>query len=90
MTSYSIDRGFKLTLKPKTESKKNLKANLLLAKYFNVGYYLIAPLLLGVFLGLGVDHVLGTKPLFTLIFLGLGLVSTFYNLRKIIKESSTT
>lgn len=51
--------------------------------YLNLGMYLATPLLLGVFLGTYLDNRLGTKPIVTLVLIGLGLVSTFYNLYKI-------
>lgn len=46
----------------------------------NVGYYLITPLLIGVFLGLLIGH--------TLIGILLGTVGTVYNLIKILKENA--
>lgn len=70
----------------KVAKKKSPKDNFLIANYINVGYYLITPLLLGVFLGLITDNWLKTKPIFTLIFILLGTVSCFYNLFKTIRK----
>lgn len=55
--------------------------------YLNIGMYLATPLLVGVFLGTYLDNRFGTKPVITLVLLGLGLVSTFYNLYKIAKNA---
>lgn len=73
--------------KKKALAKKPLKSdNLQLANYMNMGYYLITPLLLGVFFGLVLDNLFKTKPFFVLLLIFLGLVSTFYNLWRLIKE----
>lgn len=55
-------------------------------RYFNVGYYLLIPILIGIFLGINFDKWLHTKPVFTLIFIILGAASSFYNLFKITKD----
>lgn len=89
MRDFEIDKDFKVKIsskKPKILSKNNF----LLAKYFNIGYYIVTPLLLGVFLGLVADYYLKTKPLFTALFLLLGTVSAFYNLYKIVKDGQRT
>ncbi|OGK17678.1 hypothetical protein A3D80_04505 [Candidatus Roizmanbacteria bacterium RIFCSPHIGHO2_02_FULL_40_13b] len=62
------------------------KTNLLLAKSLNIGYYLLTPLLVGVFLGLFLDNTFKTKGVFVIILIILGTVSTFYNLYKLTKE----
>ncbi|MBI3366301.1 AtpZ/AtpI family protein [Candidatus Roizmanbacteria bacterium] len=51
----------------------------------NVGYYLITPLLIGVFLGLLIDGRFHTKPIATIIGISLGSIGSFYNLSKFIK-----
>ncbi len=58
-----------------------------LAKSLNIGYYLITPLLVGVFLGYWIDKILGTKPVFLLLFFGLGIVGAFYNLWKTVQDN---
>ncbi len=73
----SMDKGRK---------KERRKNNLLLAKYMNAGYYVLVPLLLGIFFGLFVDRKLETKPKFTIIFLFFGVIATFYNLGKLVRE----
>ncbi|OGK57278.1 hypothetical protein A3J15_02185 [Candidatus Roizmanbacteria bacterium RIFCSPLOWO2_02_FULL_38_10] len=70
-------------------SKKNVKNdNLLIANSLNIGYYLVSPILIGVFFGLFIDSKINTKPTFTLIFIVLGLIASFYNLRKIYKDAT--
>lgn len=53
---------------------------------YNVGIYLMTPLLLGAFIGYSLDRFFRSKPLFVIIFLILGMVSSFYNFWKIIKK----
>ena len=72
------------------KTQKREANNLLLAKSMTIGYYLITPLLLGVFVGLAIDRFLGSSPLFVLVFIIFGLVGTFYNLYKLFKESSSS
>lgn len=61
--------------------------NLVLAKSLNIGYYLLTPLLVGVFLGILLDKYFKTQGVFTLILIILGSISSFYNLYKVAKES---
>lgn len=74
------DRNFKNTKKNQSEN------NFILAKYMSVGYYIITPLLIGVFLGLLIDKVLNTKPIFILTLITLGSISSFYNLWTVTKR----
>lgn len=83
---FAIGKAF--DMQEHTEKQKEIKnahSNFLLAKYIGIGYYLGAPLLIGVFLGLAVDHFLKTKPLFIIIFIIIGTIGTFYNLFKLTK-----
>jgi len=73
----SIDKNSKT-------DKINLKK--LLPVYFNLGFYLITPVLVGVFLGLYLDSRLKTKPSFVLAGIILGTLALFYNLFKIYKD----
>lgn len=54
-------------------------------QYINIGFYLITPLLAGVFCGLFLDNRFGTRPVFIIIGLLLGVVGTFYNLYRLTK-----
>ncbi|OGK14742.1 hypothetical protein A3C98_03680 [Candidatus Roizmanbacteria bacterium RIFCSPHIGHO2_02_FULL_37_15] len=51
-----------------------------------LSYYLVTPLIFGVFSGLALDYWLKTKPLFFIFFLFLGTLASFYNIFKILKE----
>jgi len=55
---------------------------------FDVGIYLIVPLLAGLGLGIFFDTKLGTKPNGVIIGLLLGLIGTFFNLIKIVRQFS--
>jgi F0F1-type ATP synthase assembly protein I len=51
----------------------------------NVGYSLVTPILLGVIIGLTLDNKFHKKPFFTVFFIFFGMISSLYNLFKIIK-----
>ena len=63
--------------------EKKKKDNFLLAFSFNVGYYLVTPLILGVVIGVFLDSKFKTKPVFTLMFIFLGMIASLYNLLKL-------
>ncbi len=46
----------------------------------------LSSIIAGVLIGLGIDKVFSTKPVFFIIFLLLGIVSGFYNLYKTVKK----
>jgi len=92
---FKIDKSFDLQKVDKIEFKKKLVKNISkksfwdknpLEKYLDIGYYLIVPIIIFLMLGLWVDKVLKTKPFFILFFLLLGVLSSFYNLYRLIKE----
>jgi F0F1-type ATP synthase assembly protein I len=88
---YKVDKSFRL-IKSRSKKNENWKTNkskklLLSAASLNIGIYLITPLLLGVFIGYNIDRFLDTKPLFTLISIIIGSISSFYNLVKLTKEN---
>ena len=56
-------------------------------KYSSYGFYIAVPIFLGLTLGIVLDKVFNTRPIFVLVFLFLGTVSSFYNLFVLIKES---
>lgn len=86
---YRITDQFKL--KEKNSGKAFLKGQTksgetkLIAEYLNVGFYLIVPLVLGIFLGLYLDGLFQTKPFFVLTAIFLGSLAVFYNLWKLVK-----
>jgi len=51
----------------------------------NVGYSLVTPILIGVVVGLTLDNKFHSKPVFIVSFIFLGMVSSIYNLFKMIK-----
>jgi len=87
-TFFTVEKNFKIkpAKKEKKQKKTPTKLDFSLANSFNIGYYLITPLLIGVFFGLLLDNFLKTKPVFTLTLLSFGMMGTLYNLWKLIKE----
>ncbi len=69
---------------PKKKENKLLRG--LELTYLNIGFYLLVPILLGVFLGYNMDIWFNSKPFFLVLFLILGTISSFYNLWKLTKE----
>ncbi len=65
------------------KKKKNLRG----MQYMNIGYYLAVPLIVGIFGGNWLDNYYKTKPLFSLIFVIIGLIAAFYNLYKLFKNA---
>ena len=47
---------------------------------------LVSSIIAGVLIGLGVDKIFSTKPIFFIIFLLLGIITGFYSLFKSIKK----
>lgn len=80
---YLVGRDFEIK-----KSKLNIKPRKQfdVAKYLNIGYYLVTPMLIGVIVGLYLDSRFKSKPLYTLIFIFLGIAGTFYNLWKVAKN----
>jgi F0F1-type ATP synthase assembly protein I len=72
------NQGFK----KKQETKKSFFTDNV---NINVGYSLITPILLGVIIGLALDSRFHSKPVFTVLFIFLGTISSFYNLYKLTK-----
>lgn len=90
-THHKVGKDFSLVTekKERVTEKSSRNDTLLLAKYSSIGYYLVTPLLLGVFLGLWVDKLLHSKPLFTLVGIGLGFISAAYSLYKLFKDTQS-
>lgn len=57
-----------------------------LAKYVGLGYHLVTPILIGVFLGLALDRLFHTKPLLFLLVFFIGVIVSFYNLIRLTKD----
>ncbi len=75
------------TSRKEIDATERPKQDLSALKFMNVGFYLAVPILLGLFGGIWVDKMLKTKPIFTLIFISLGVIAAFYNLYKLIKDA---
>jgi F0F1-type ATP synthase assembly protein I len=86
MKSYKIDKNYNISYDKNKREKKDSDSNLSLAKYLNLGYYLVTPLLIGVFFGLYIDNKLNSKGKLVLIFIIIGTIATFYNLYKLTKS----
>ncbi len=85
---YKVDKAMDLesTKGKMLKQKKEELSKYLIAKSINMGYYLITPLLIGLFIGYWLDKVFNTKPFFLLLLLSVGVISSFYILWKIVKE----
>ena len=88
---FHIDNNLDVKQSSSLITKKNNKNirksnNFDLAKNMNLGYYLITPMIFGVFFGLFLDNQLKTKQIFFIIFFSLGVIGTFYNLYRIYKD----
>lgn len=84
-----IDKN--LELNKNHETKKNLKKNRTISTvgdYLNLGWNLVTPILLGVFLGISLDKMFRTKPIFILFFIAISVIVSFYNLIQLIKSTS--
>lgn len=85
MNYYRIGTDFKIK-KSEKFTKTTKKPNFQLANYLNIGYYLITPLVLGVFLGVVIDRSLKTKH-WTLILIFFGFAASIYNLYRLTKKA---
>ena len=66
--------------------EKNVKKNNDKIAGINIGFKLslelISPIIVGIFIGLGIDKFFFTKPIFFLLFLLLGIIAGFFNIYK--------
>lgn len=85
-THLGFDKNFNLHHIVERRKKVVKNNNFILAKNLNLGYYLITPIITGVFLGLFLDGLLKTGRTFFIILFSLGIIGTFYNLYKIYKD----
>lgn len=85
---FQIDDNFDLIEKKELSKKKLIidknKINyFLIANFSTFGYYLITPLLIGIFLGIFFDLLLKTKKIFFTIGFLIGIIGIIYNFKKI-------
>lgn len=79
-----FDKNFniKIISQPKNQTKKT--NNFTLVNAGSVGYYIITPLVVGVFLGFTIDKKIGTH-FFIVLGIFLGAIGAFYNLFRLTK-----
>ena len=84
---FKIDKNGNLRKTSPNLIKKSKNKRSFFSEYINinVGYSLITPILIGVGIGLVLDNKFNSKPVFTVFFIFLGTVSSFYNLFRLIK-----
>lgn len=80
-----IDKEGQRVLKEVASKEKKEKELYKEVQLSGIGYYLVVPLLAGLFAGVFIDNKFATKPIFTIIGLLIGVSGTFYNLIKIKK-----
>ena len=68
--------------KPKTNYYKNNGYSIGL----KISLDLISSIIVGAFIGYGLDKIFLTKPVFFIIFLVLGIITGFYSLFKTVKK----
>ena len=64
----------------KKESVKNKPENINFG--IKIGLDLVSTIIVAVLIGLGIDKIFSTHPIFFIIFLLLGIISGFYNIIK--------
>ena len=68
--------------KPKTNYYKNNGYSI----GFKISLDLISSIIVGALIGIGLDKIFLTKPVFFIIFLVLGIITGFYSLFKTVKK----
>ena len=58
------------------------------AKFANVGFYLVTPILIGIFVGKYLDGKFNSGTFYTTTLIIFGTIATFYNLYTFIKDAS--
>jgi len=82
-----INKGFEIEKESVSKDPKRKQGESWLNPIlYNVGIYLMTPILLGVLVGYSLDGWLKTRPFFTIFFIILGTLSSFYNFWKIAKK----
>ena len=84
---FEIDKQGNLKKTNRNIKKKSKNKKDFFSEYINinVGYSLVTPILIGVIIGLALDNKFHTKPYFTVFFIFFGMISSFYNLFRLIK-----
>ena len=80
------DLSERLEQKLKKSKTNNLYKNNGYSIGLKISMDLISSIIVGVLIGLGLDKVFLTKPIFFIIFLVLGIITGFYSLFKTMKK----
>ena len=78
--SRKIEEKLKKTKKTQNNNKQGYSLGL------KISMDLVSSFIAGALIGLGVDKIFSTKPIFFIIFLLLGIIAGFYNLFKSVKK----
>ena len=76
----------KIEKKIKDSEPRNIKNKTSYSLGLKISMDLVASIIAGTLIGLGVDKFFSTKPIFFLIFLLLGIITGFYSLYKSVKK----
>ncbi len=82
----SNDLTKKIEKKIKDSEPKNIKNKSSYSLGLKISMDLVASIIAGTLIGLGMDKFFSTKPIFFLIFLLLGIITGFYSLYKSVKK----
>ena len=85
---FIIDRDFsvvKKRVKVRKESNSNLALSVIALDYMNIGWYIIIPILFFLGVGLLVRKYLVKSDIIVVAFLFIGVVSSFYNVLRLIE-----
>jgi F0F1-type ATP synthase assembly protein I len=55
-------------------------------KFINLGAMMIAPAIVGLFIGIGIDKCFGIYPFFTVAGLVVGIVTGYWSMYKAVKD----
>ena len=80
------DLSERLEQKLKKSKTNNLYKNNGYSIGLKISMDLISSIIVGVLIGLGLDKIFLTKPIFFIIFLVLGIITGFYSLFKTMKK----
>ncbi|MFO7930787.1 MAG: AtpZ/AtpI family protein [Thermodesulfobacteriota bacterium] len=58
-----------------------------LGYYSHLGFSIALAVFIGLFMGMGIDRLLGTGPVFMFIFLFFGIIAGFNNIYRAVKRS---
>lgn len=68
----------------KKETRQTIRE---LGYYGSLGFSIALATFIGLFIGLGLDKLFGTTPVFMFIFLGFGIIAGFTNIYRAMKRS---